>query len=505
MIDRRTLLRGLAVAPLAGALPALARAPRTAATDSWKDAFDRALARDRRLLGWKSPPGKRLEASALPVRGRLPRDLVGTFYRNGPAHHERAGRRYRHWFDGDGMVQAFRLDGETVDHLGRTVETAKLADEERAGRHLYLAFGTPAPEPIALRKPDQLNPANISVLHHAGELLALWEGGSAHRLDPATLATLERKIWRPDLDGVAFSAHPKVEPDGTLWNFGSEPSHGVLVLYRIDPAGGLREAATVAVEQLGMIHDFVVTRRHLVFVLPPLVYERERFGPSSSFLDVHVWRPELGTRVLVVAKDDFAERRWYELPAGFAFHFGNGWEEDDGGIRFDYCVAPDPTVMTETLRYVMRGEFRPPTAPARLAQVVLPARGAAAQTVFEPVAEFPRVAPAVVARRHGQLYLLTGGRDSVRLTAVARFDAEHGFADRFDYGERFIAEEHVFVPRPGGTGETDGWLIGTALDLAAGVTVLSVFDAARLGEGPLAQATLPYPLPLGFHGTFASA
>ena len=504
MIDRRTLLRGLAAAPLAGALPAHAGAG-LAAADSWKDAFDRALARDRRLLGWKSPPGKRLEAAALPVRGRLPRGLVGTFYRNGPAHHERGGRRYRHWFDGDGMVQAFRLDGATVGHLGRTVETAKLAAEERAGRHRFPAFGTPAPEPIALRGPDQLNAANISVLHHAGELLALWEGGSAHRLDPATLATLGRKSWRADLDGVAFSAHPKVEPDGTLWNFGCEPSHGLLVLYRIDPAGRLREAATIAVEALGMIHDFVVTERHLVFVLPPLVFERERFGPSGSFLDAHVWRPELGTRVLVVAKDDVAERRWYRLPAGFAFHFGNGWEDRDGTVRFDYCVAPDATVMTETLRYVMRGELRHPTAPARLAQVALPARGPAAQTVFGPAAEFPRIAPAVVARRHRQLYLLTGGRDGVRLTAVARFDAGRGFADRFDYGERFIAEEHVFVPRPAAGGETDGWLVGTALDLAAGVTVLSIFDAARLGEGPLAQAALPYPLPLGFHGTFVPA
>ena len=51
----------------------------------------------------------------------------------------------------------------------------------------------------------------------------------------------------------------------------------------------------------------------------------------------------------------------------------------------------------------------------------------------------------------------------------------------------------------------DGWVLGTALDLARGTTQLAAFDAARLGEGPLAVARLPYALPLGFHGIFVPA
>jgi hypothetical protein len=39
----------------------------------------------------------------LEVKGKIPQDLNGYFYRNGPAQNEVYGKRYHHWFDGDGM------------------------------------------------------------------------------------------------------------------------------------------------------------------------------------------------------------------------------------------------------------------------------------------------------------------------------------------------------------------------------------------------------------------
>ena len=45
-------------------------------------------------------------------------------------------------------------------------------------------------------------------------------------------------VWHPDLAGLPFSAHPKVEKDGTLWNIGfvTQP-RPALLFYRIDPGG----------------------------------------------------------------------------------------------------------------------------------------------------------------------------------------------------------------------------------------------------------------------------
>lgn len=44
--------------------------------------------------------------------------------------------------------------------------------------------------------------------------------------------------------------------------------------------------------------------------------------------------------------------------------------------------------------------------------------------------------------------------------------------------------------------------LGTALHRASGRTTLSVFEAAALADGPVAQLALPYGLPLGLHGQF---
>ena len=332
---RRRFLRttGLGALSLAG-LP-LAKA----GDSDWAAEFARALKADPKLLGWRGVRADRLACTAR-IEGRLPEALRGTFYRNGPAVHERFGVRYQHLFDGDGMVQAFRFDGRGVTHHAHVLATPKLSRETGAGRRLYSGFGTPIHDGAPVRRPDDVNTANISVLDHHGELLALWEAGSASVLDRESLAWRGFKVWGKSLEGLPFTAHPKVEPDGTLWAFGLNliPRRAI-VLYHISADGTVVKAQAIDPGPIGMVHDFVVTARSLVIVIPPLVYEPD---PSDgALLDGLRWRPALGTRVLVVDKDDFNARRWYQLPAGFGFHHGNGWEDAGGVIRFDHCVAAE--------------------------------------------------------------------------------------------------------------------------------------------------------------------
>ena len=94
-------------------------------------------------------------------------------------------------------------------------------------------------------------PANTSVVHHANRLLALWEGGQPHELDPVTLATLGRYDYDGALrsDGLArwlapepaFSAHPKRCPKtNEMFNFGLQVAPSpILRFYRIDAEGKL--------------------------------------------------------------------------------------------------------------------------------------------------------------------------------------------------------------------------------------------------------------------------
>ncbi|MCY4237958.1 MAG: carotenoid oxygenase family protein [Rhodospirillaceae bacterium] len=501
--DRRSFLAASAVASLAGMAPF---AQSLAATDTdWGTEFSRALKKNPLLIGWKTPPD-RLDTMSLETSGAWPADLEGRFYRNGPAAHDRFGRRYQHWFDADGMIQEFVIDSGRVAHRGRLVQTPKLKAENKAGRRLYGGFGTHWPNLAPFRGPDSINVANISVLHHGGELMALWEAGSPTLLDQRTLEARRFKSWGDSLKGLAFSAHPKVDLDGTLWNFGYNLlPRPALVLYHIDHAGKLVKTAIVKLDALGMVHDFVVTEKSLVIVIPPYHLDPTK-ARSNSFLDAHVWKPGDETRVLVVSKDDFSKRRWHGLPAGFGFHHGNGWEENDGVIHFDHCIAKDPTIVSETLRFVMKGELRT-ASPAYYSQIVLRPKGDATVSGQAEEAEFPQISPVVVGKRNRYVYMLgveTNG-SGWGFRKILKRDLEKGKSDVFSYPIGITPEEHLFVPRRSGRREDDGWLIGTVLDWKKGRSGISVFDATAVAAGPIAQAWLPYPIPLGFHGTFVPA
>ncbi len=506
-LSRRDAIRFLASTPLV--LPARLQA-------GTAEEFAEGLARDPRLLAFANPHAPEVAAPLRTVAGRLPAELTGTLWRNGPAEHERFGHRYGHWFDGDGMVQAFTFDGEGATHRGRILDTPKRRRETQAGRRLFPAFGTVPSAPDPILGPDDMNAANTSVLAHGGRVLALWEGGSALDVDPATLAARGFVRWRDDLAGLPFGAHPKREPDGTVWNIGVAINpRPMLLLYRIDSAGRVAGFGHLPAEPLGMVHDFAVTARHLVAVLPPFVVERDRFASGhASFLDAHAWRPELGTRAIVFDKDTLEPVARYALPAGFHFHHGNGWEEGNGTIHLDVCQAPNPQFVIQDLRAPMHGEWRFPSVHPRYRRVVLRPDGTARiDDAARGVTEFPRIDPRRVGQRHRKVFALHGpdAADAARpdapeawvLQRIARLDPDGGVKDQWPYPSGQIPEEHVFVPS--GSTEGDGWLLGPFLDVRRQEAGLRVFDARRLAEGPLWEGTLPYPLPLALHGTFVES
>jgi len=471
----------------------------------WAQAFRRASQTKAWTLGFESLDADRLDAPALRIEGRLPARLRGTLYRNGPARHERGGQRYGHRYDGDGMVQAFVFGDDQIAHHGRFVQTEKYRQEQAAGRFLHTAFGTAIPGAEPMPQPlDKVNVANINALPFAGEVLALWEPGSAYRLDPRTLETIGMKTWSADLQSAPFSAHPKVEPDGSLWNFGVDPKDNVLYLYHVSAAGALVRTHSLKLDRLSPVHDFAVTQRHLVFLLPPLFFNLEELEQGASFAEACEWQPKFGMRALVIAKEDWSQR-WYDLPLGFLFHTGNAWEDEAGVIRLDYMRAGDPYSLVAGWS-VMRGEYRYAPGAEMTLLTLDPRSGKVEQTKISGEAEFPRVDPRLVGRRYRRVIAVgrSAGRDrsSFGFDEIRAIDVGTGAMETFNYGPQWLVEEHILVPDPADDKEGSGWIVGTALNLAAKSTIVSVFDAGSIAAGPIAQARLPYALPLGLHGNF---
>jgi all-trans-8'-apo-beta-carotenal 15,15'-oxygenase len=500
-MTRRRVLHGIAL----GGLASLAPAGVTAEASP----IPVAMAFGQSYAPFEGPLSEvftgKLETADIPLRGRLPAGLRGTLYRNGPARFKLGTTRYQHWFDGDGMVQAFRIEFGKASHRGVLLRTPKLLQEEAAGRFLYPGFGTPLPGGLPVSDADAMNVANINLLPMANgrELFALWEGGSALQLDPQTLAAQGFKAWSPQTRGASFSAHPRVAPDGTVWNFGYAGHSGKLLIYEIEAGGALKRQTVLDAPQADMVHDFAITARHLVFLLMPLHLKPD--APLVGSLDRYEWRAQAPLIALVVSRADFSVQR-FELDNGGVFHLGNAWEEQ-GVIRLGYARYTD---FLGHLQGLTLPEPRATLAQtARWTQVELNlAQGTARQTDLGlRSVEFPSFDRRFTGERTALTVLMQTspasrsqryGSDSVLAVTAERVQA-------YSYGADWIAEEHLYVPRPESDEVQPGWVLGTALHRASGTTTLSVFEAAALADGPVAQLALPYGLPLGLHGQFVAA
>jgi all-trans-8'-apo-beta-carotenal 15,15'-oxygenase len=434
------------------------------------------------------------EASMALLSGKVPAGLNTTLYRNGPAKFRRGSSASGHWFDGDGLVRKFRVRDGRATLAARFVDTPKRRLETKLNAIVQPGFGSASGPGSILNGPDDTNAANTSVMMSGGQLLALWEGGSPAIMDPETLETKGFKTFRRDLKQMPFLAHPRVEADGTVWNLGGN-GRGTFV-WKLNPDGSLAKAQMVAMDRKSYFHDFTATARHLIIILQPWVQDGIKFPLATAMS----WKPEMGTQVVVIDKDDLTKRRVFELPAFSFFHLADGWEEKDGTIRFDGCLEADPTFGQRAASALLRGEHVRAPSPM-LTQIVLRPNGKAEMQATRITAEFPANDKRVAGLSRRFTTHVTGYRRTPFPHAIATWDWNKGRDDKFDFGDHQLVEEFLFVA--GGEGERSGWLMGTTLNLKARKTELHLLDAAHVSAGPVATWQASLPLPLTFHGTIA--
>ncbi len=426
------------------------------------------------------------------ISGKAPAGFSKTLFRNGPAKFRRGSSAAGHWFDGDGLVRKWQVRDGKATLAARFVDTPKRRLETRLNAIVQPGFGSPSRAGAIITGPDDTNAANTSVMVSGGQLYALWEGGSAMMLDRETLQTQGPKTFRRDLKQMPFSAHPRVDQDGTVWNFGGNGKS--TFIWKLNPDGGLAKAEMVPLPRNSYFHDFTTTARHIIIVLQPWVQEEFKFPLSTGM----VWKPQLGTQVLVIDKDDFSKRRTFELPAFSFFHLADGWEEKDGTIRFDGCLEADPTFGQKSASALLRGEHIRAPSPM-LTQIVLRPDGKAQMNMTRIHAEFPATDPRKAGEARRYTTHVAGYRRTPFPHAIAIWDWSKGRDDVYDFGDHQLVEEFLFVA--GGAGERDGWLMGTTLNLKHGKSELHVIDAQRLKDGPVVSWQASLPLPISFHGT----
>jgi carotenoid cleavage dioxygenase-like enzyme len=433
------------------------------------------------------------------ARGRAPAGLAGSLYRNGPAKFRRPGRSATHWFDGDGLVRRFRIADGQATLAARFANTTKRRRETRIGAMVMPGFGTLGDPRAEIGGPDDANAANTSVMPIGDKVWALWENGSPTAMDGETLGTDGFVTLRPDLKGMPFSAHPRIEPDGRIWNLGIHGKQAMV--WRLSAAGALEAAQMIELPRASYLHDFTATARHLVIVLQPWVNDREVAPLAAGY----TWRPETGTQVLLIDKSDLSQRRIVEMPPFGFFHLGDAWEEEDGTVRFDVAAYSDMRFAASGASDVLKSVYAG-GGYSELTLAVLPPTGPGRLERTRTGAEFPK-SDARLAGLPRRFSVHTAGETPGRpmATGVGVTDWRSGRTRTFNFGADHIMDEMVPVPKPGSVAEDQSWLIGPTINLKAGVTELHVFDMARVDDGPVATWIADVALPASFHGRWVNA
>jgi len=441
------------------------------------------------------------EAHDLEVLGEIPRDLNGTYYRNGPNPAYEPNGRY-HWFDGDGMIHAITLREGRASYRNRYVESRGLIEERAAGRALY-----PGLLELKLTEaPTFKNTGNTNIVWHAGKLLALMEAALPTELAAGTLATLAEYDFGGRLPGP-MTAHPKIDPEtGEMLFFGYSPMPPYLQYHVADRRGVLVRSEVIDVAWPSMMHDFAITRDHVIFLLCPLVFSFENVAARGG---VFSWEPERGTRLGVMPRSGGNEAvRWFDTDPCYVFHPMNAYTDGEEIVldvarygRLDFMTpqaARDPSYGGENEAHLHRW------------RIDLGAGRVRSEPLDDVGAEFPRVDERRVGRKHRFGYV--AGRASAQANGslphfsdVRRYDLERGTTTVRRFGAANGVGEPIFVPRHANAGEDDGYVLVLVYDHERNASDFLLLDAADIAGEPVARVRLPHRVPYGFHGNWAPA
>lgn len=422
------------------------------------------------LKGNYAPVSQELSFSQCKIEGELPKDFVGTYLRNGP--NPIYPPTPYHWFDGDGMLHAVSIAGAEAVYMNRFVKTKGFIEEQGVGHRLYggLSSGLPFK-----------NTANTSVISHNGKLLALWEGGDPHSLNPQSLETIGEFNFNGSLSHP-FTAHPKIDPKtNEMICFGYNPFARPHLIYSVVNSQGLIDH-TVAIDLPNpvMIHDFAITEHYSIFLDLPVVFTPKGFA----------YKPELGARIgIIPRRGQSSDMRWFQIDPCWVFHIANAHE------------AGNSIVLTGS-RYEKFPNLEANAEHAFLYSWTLNLSDGSVKEgpVGHVKCEFPRINDNHAGTFAKYAYVALTSAEAKN--GVAKCNLESGEIQTHYYDHGYSSGEMQFIPRPKAQAEDDGWIAGFVFNKVENRSDLLIISAQDPLAPPLARVQIPARVPYGFHGTW---
>ena len=455
------------------------------------------------LTGGYAPIQMECDVADLVVEGEIPLSLNGIFFRNGP-NPQFAPRGNYHWFAGDGMIHAFRIENGRVSYKNRWARTVKWTREREAGRSLFDAMN-PLDKDESVQGIETDGLANTNIIWHGNKLLALEEGHAPFELDPYTLESIGPFTFSDQLKGP-MTAHPKIDPEtGEMLFFGYNVDGALsekMSFHVVDKEGRLTRSEFFEAPFPAMVHDFITTRDYVIFPIMPLTGSIDR---AMKGLPVYAWEPEKGSHVGIMPRSGSVDDlRWFTSDAAFVFHPMNAYAKEDL-ITCDVCQFGQAPMFPFA-------DGRPGDPAKSFAQLTRWTLDLGSETETYDVellddrkCEFPRLDERFAGLQYRFGYMACDSRPKEKaglFNSIARVDHLTGKTTMHELPVGCATNEPVFVPTNSDSKEGEGVLLANVFDGNLNSSHLLVLDAENVDSEPLAVAHLDHRIPFGFHGNW---
>ena len=453
------------------------------------------------------------------VKGSIPKEISGCFYRNGPGRLERDGQWLHHPFDGDGMIAAFRFNDGKVHLSNKFVRTKEWQEEEKAGRFLYRGvFGSQKKGGVLANAFDVRlkNIANTNVVRLGDDLLALWEAAGPHALNPETLETHGLSNLHGALkEGEAFSAHPRFDKTDkhnhkmVTFSVNTGPKSTIrLMEFGCDGinAGKIISDRKDSFPGFAFIHDFAITKNWAIFLqnaisFNPIPFLLGKKGAAQCLSS----NPKEKGKFLLIPRDSGEFRgtnpRVIDGPEGFVFHHVNAWESEEE-INIDSIYYKDfPSIEpNEDFRKINFDSI--PEGILKRCKINLNQGSVKSDILSEQCCEFAMVNPnkQTLSAEYSWMAVAEKKRGNGPLQAIKKINLSSLEESFWSAAPKGFLSEPLMIPKTNSMKEDEGWIIALIWNGERSGTDLVLLSSDTLREEAILE--LPIKIPHGLHGSW---
>ena len=447
----------------------------------------------------------------LPVKGKLPNWLKGSFIRNGPGTFKVQNEHYKHWFDGLAMLHKFYFEDGKAFYSNRYLQSKAYRSAMEQHRITHSEFAVDPTRNFLQKITAVFNQkitdsAKVNIDYVMGKYLALGETPTQYEIDPKDLSTVAPFFYEQKYKQHVTTAHPVVDRQRDLTyqlvtRFG-RVSHYRFLEFSAD--GGRRLVNEIPVYKPAYLHSFGLSPEYIILAEFPLkVVPLKLLFQIKPFIENYRWYPQKGTTYYIIDRNSGAIIQKVQSEASFAFHHVNAFMVGDELIMDLVEYETADVLQSFYLHHIGNSELEIPAGKLVRQRLNIKTGRIHQEILSDEVMEMPRFSDRhkMFEKDYRYVYALSVNKEKRKgfYNQIIKIDL-HKNKNRYWSETGCHPTEPTFIARPQGQAEDDGVIITIVLDVQKKSSFALILDAASFTE--LARIEVPQNILIGYHGNF---